>query len=625
VFIGLATATEPMLGSFDTGRWWELASSGEFTDSVVTLLGGPRGLWAVLPFFAGVAAAAVVAAVAAPRSRATRRALLPAAGVVAAWAIVASAAPPLLERGRTLAALAIVLAGVAGAYVAVRGPAAARRDAAAAAKAAASGRGARPALLAGLVAASVLVVWHGATSISPSEGYDGAAHVEYAGHLRETGELPVEEDTYEFASPPAFHWLSVRAQQLADGIGNAVDDLSDGPSGPAGRVLWLALLVAGTWLAFGPRRRLGVLLLGGAGALLVLEVLVASVGTEWRIGQAISAAATGALLFLAWLLGREAWPGETARPLAVAAVAAGMPVLFRMGAMFHPESLFAALALAAVLVAVRAARREWPLRHAVAIGLLLGLGALTRQTTGIVVVSLAVAVAIAARRRAVAFGAVVAGVLLLVAGPWWLHQYDRYGNPIQSNLEREGYLLAEGQPRSFYVSAPVRDLVVHPFRPAFENELLPMIHADVWGDWFGAQHDYWQDPGRAERLFVSTQSVLGLPASVLAVGALFAFGVPALRRLLRGVPRPPDFIFATALLMVALSWIAFVVTLVRYPQAEGDPIKASYMLYLVPIFALVLVRAASTLWRRRGLWRIAVGAWVTLYAASFVGYLLTSW
>jgi hypothetical protein len=68
-----------------------------------------------------------------------------------------------------------------------------------------------------------------------------------------------------------------------------------------------------------------------------------------------------------------------------------------------------------------------------------------------------------------------------------------------------------------------------------------------------------------------------------------------------------------------------VVTLVRHPQAGGDPIKASYMLYLVPLFALVLVRAASTLWRRRRLWRIAVGAWVALYTASLVGYLLTSW
>ena len=80
-----------------------------------------------------------------------------------------------------------------------------------------------------------------------------------------------------------------------------------------------------------------------------------------------------------------------------------------------------------------------------------------------------------------------------------------------------------------------------------------------------------------------------------------------------------------ALLLAALSWIAFVVTLVRYPQAEGDPVKASYMLYLVPLFALALVRAASTLWRRHKLWRIAIAAWVTLYAASFVGYLLTSW
>lgn len=49
-----------------------------------------------------------------------------------------------------------------------------------------------------------------------------------------------------------------------------------------------------------------------------------------------------------------------------------------------------------------------------------------------------------------------------------------YGNPIQSNLEREGYLLSEGQPRSFYVSLPVPELVTHPYRPAFQNELLPL-------------------------------------------------------------------------------------------------------------------------------------------------------
>ena len=384
----------------------------------------------------------------------------------------------------------------------------------------------------------------------------------------------------------------MRGQGLAAGVASAVGKVSDGPSGPAGRVLWLRLLVAGTWLAFGPRRRLGLLLLGGAGALLVLEVLVVSVGTEWRIGQAISVAATGVILVLAWLLGREAWPGETTRPLAVAALAAGMPVLFRMGAMFHPESLFAALALAAVLVTVRAARREWPLQHAAALGLLLGLGALTRQTTGIVVVSLAVAVAVAARRRALAFGrgrrgrpparrrAVVAAPVRPLREP----------DPVQPRAR--GLPARGGAAAQLLRLVPVRDLVDHPFRPAFENELLPMIHADVWGDWFGGQHDYWQDPGRAERFFVSTQSVLGLPASMLAVGALFAFGVPALRRLLRGAPRRPDFLFATALLLVALSWIAFVVTLVRYPQAEGDPIKASYMLYLVPLFALVLVRAA---------------------------------
>ena len=622
VFLALATSTEPMLGDFDTGRWWELAADGEFTHGVVPLLGGPAGVVGVLPFFLGVGAVSALAVATAPRGPTERRDRLPAAGVVGAWALLSTAAPPLLERGDTVAALAVVAGAAAVAYAGFRG-AAVRRDLVGAARTAAE---APPrALVTGVVAVAVLLAWHGATSIDPADGYDGTAHVEYAEHLRSTGDIPEEEDTYEFASPPAFHWVSVQGQRLVDTIRGGVAEVTDGRSGAAGRLLWLGAVVAGAWLVIGPRRRVGLVLLAAAAGAALLELGSVASEETWRLGQAVSVGATGATVLLAWFLGREAWPRETLRPLAVSVATVANPLVLRLGAMFHPEPLHALLAVAALLLAVRAVRRGWPVPVAVLLGLLLGVAAMTRQTALVVIAALGLAVLIAGRARALSFAAVTAGVLLLVAGPWWLHQYDRYGNPIKSNLEREGYMLEEGQPASFYASLPLRELVTHPYRPSFENELLPMVHADIWSDWFGGQHDLWRNPGSAERLFVSTQSVLGLPASVLAVAALLAFGVPALRRLGRGAARPPDFLFATSFLLATLSWASFVITLVRFPQEGGDPVKASYMLYLVPVFALVLVRAGSELRRRRLSWRIAVDTWVVLYAASMAGYLATAW
>ena len=198
------------------------------------------------------------------------------------------------------------------------------------------------------------------------------------------------------------------------------------------------------------------------------------------------------------------------------------------------------------------------------------------------------------------------------------------GNPLQSNLDR--YILSEGQPRKFYISAPVGDLVLRPYRPHFAGELWPQFHADLWSDWFGSQHRYWPEPPEgATAVFVSSQSVLGLLFAPLALAGLVGFGIPSIRRLARGSPRDGDFARAAFLLLTAASWVAFVVTLVRFPQEGGDPIKSSYMLYLAPAFALSALGAALRLWDRGRTWRLSLAAWAVLYAASYAGFLVTAY
>ena len=126
------------------------------------------------------------------------------------------------------------------------------------------------------------------------------------------------------------------------------------------------------------------------------------------------------------------------------------------------------------------------------------------------------------------------------------------------------------QPPSFYVSFPLRTLVIHPYRPDFSNELLPKLHAELWSDWFGVIHR--QSPTHLERVTASSQSVLGFVGDALALGGLVALAVPAAFRVLRRRSRAPADVGLGLLALLALvSFAAFVVTLIRFPQQLRRP------------------------------------------------------
>jgi 4-amino-4-deoxy-L-arabinose transferase-like glycosyltransferase len=411
------------------------------------------------------------------------------------------------------------------------------------------------------VALTLAVALLGASRLDPAGGYDGVAFLRYAQVVKAGDGLPTKAQSYEYASPPAYPWEAA------------------------------------------------VLARGGLG---------------WRGGQALSALWAALLVVVGWLLARELWPGRPWLQAAAAVATAAIPILIRLGTMFHPEMQFACLAALALLLVIRGGRRGWPPLDGALLGLTLGVAALTRQTAVAVAVALAIAVVLAGRRRALRFLAAAAAALVLVAGPWWGWQTHVYGNPLQSNLDR--YLIPGGQPRSFYLSAPLRALVVHPYRPDFAGQLWPQFHADLWSDWFGGQHELWsKQPGSATRVFLSSQSVLGLLLTPLALGGLLAFGVPALSRLARARGDRRDVVFGTFLVLAAVTWAAFLVQLIRFPQQGGDPIKSSYMLFLAPVFAISGLAAARWLWRRGRGWRWALAAWAGLYAVSYAGFLATSW
>jgi hypothetical protein len=248
---------------------------------------------------------------------------------------------------------------------------------------------------------------------------------------------------------------------------------------------------------------------------------------------------------------------------------------------------------------------------------------MTRQSAPIVAVALAAAALLVGRARALRFVAVGGAVLALVAGPWWGYQASRFGNPIQSNLDRPGYMLRRGEPASFYVSLPLRDLVVHPYRDAFANQLFPKFHADLWSDWYGVDRDFWQSPSTVDRVLASSQSVLGLGGDLLVIAGLAVMGVRSLLAAYRGRAGPP--VVPVLTLLFLLAWIAFVVTLIRFPQRGGDPIKASYLLFAAPAAAVLGVAYAGELWRRARPWRVTLAVWAGLLVVSYSAVLVTTY
>jgi uncharacterized repeat protein (TIGR01451 family) len=180
-----------------------------------------------------------------------------------------------------------------------------------------------------------------------------------------------------------------------------------------------------------------------------------------------------------------------------------------------------------------------------------------------------------------------------------------------------------GQPASFYVSFPLRTVIVHPYRPDFADDLLPKLHAELWSDWFGYLHGGWGAPTRLERITGSTQSVLGLAGDLLALTGLFALALPAAVRVVRR--REANAGLAILALLALVSFAAFVVMLIRFPQRYGDPIKSSYLLFTTPCWAVFSVAAWSWLRsrsRRLHLLLVAVaGLYVISYAADLGGTL----
>lgn len=161
-------------------------------------------------------------------------------------------------------------------------------------------------------------------------------------------------------------------------------------------------------------------------------------GVDSVDGQQLALCALGALTVAGiGLVGRRVG-GDTVG-LTAAAVAALYPMLFHADAILMTESPYALLVTAAILLSLRAAARPSP-RTFAAVGVALGLGALTRSEGMLLVPLLAAALAASLRGGSVSRRLRLAGVTIGVAAalvlPWTVRNYVRFDTfvPVSNNL-----------------------------------------------------------------------------------------------------------------------------------------------------------------------------------------------
>jgi hypothetical protein len=446
---------------------------------------------------------------------------------------------------------------------------------------------------------------------------DAGEHNRYAQYLGTHWRLPSKAVNYEYASPPLFQATAVGAEKLVGIIPAAAVELR---SDMLTRGLWLLLVTAGACMMTAARRP--VRLLGAAALALGLlwgldEAVSLSKSEPWTAGQLIAVACGAGLVVATGLIARELWPGNTRRALAAGAFVAAYPVVYRMSIVFHPEVPFGLLCGIAMLLLLRGARLGWPARLGWWLGAACGAAALTRQPGALVVLCLLAAALRVGGQTARGFVLRAALVIAVTAGPWWLYASYRWHNPLQSNLLLAPAAMLPRQPASFFVSAPLRTLVLHPYREDFANQLLPKLHADLWSDWYGAVHP-WTASSRVDRVTASSQSVLGFVGDALALGGLSVLALPAALRVAFRRSRASVDLGLGVLALVALAASAvYVATLIRFPQRGGDPIKSSYLLFTAPCWAIFSVAAwAAVRSRWRGLNALLVAVAV-LYLGSY--------
>jgi tetratricopeptide (TPR) repeat protein len=324
----------------------------------------------------------------------------------------------------------------------------------------------------------------------------------------------------------------------------------------------------------------------------------------------LGGAASLATAFLAGWLVRQVSPERPALALVGFAAVAFLPVHLFVGGMPGNEMTLTLLCAASLCVFIANDRRPAPTWQGdAAAGALAGLALLTKFSGLLPLLTVCATLALRAGRardgargvgRALARGALLTGVALLIAAPYYARNVRHFGTPFE--LSRGYPLVAEVERDQRPGARGWLDYVRLPFGLLVDADpRAPHMLHSVWGT---AYADAWADVFResdVERALASHASARAMVVAGLLPSALAAAGaVLALRDSRRGRRRA---VYATLWVHAVVTLLAFALFSWRVPIWSA--LKASYLLGLSLPFGVFLARGVEAVAERSQPLRVA--------------------
>jgi 4-amino-4-deoxy-L-arabinose transferase-like glycosyltransferase len=400
---------------------------------------------------------------------------------------------------------------------------------------------ARRAGLAVVAVATLIGLWN-TLSYPAGAGFDAASHREYADFIVSHWRLPYENETPEYYSPPFYYAVAGLAVKLGSAVG-----LAD----------------------------------------------------PHKLGQLLNVPIIAGIGLLTLALARVLWPGRRWLGVAAASYLMACPLLLKTGSMFNPEPLDTLLSVASLFLAARILTgARYGARAAVGLGVVLGLGELTRQfalwTLAVVVLAFAAAWVSARDTRILRSLALALAAVAVLAGPWYGYRAHTYGNAVFDRPLTVQKPFFERRPASFYLGTGLPSTITAPYRPHFVNEAWPQTYADLWGDWYGVfawDHAAAAVPPRAAQSWLTAQMLFGIVPTALAFVGWLVLLVRSLRRV--------DGAFLLPALLPLAGLAGYLYFTIGWPTHDGDVLKPTYMLTTMPAWALCFGFAVDRLGRSR--------------------------
>jgi hypothetical protein len=307
-----------------------------------------------------------------------------------------------------------------------------------------------------------------------------------------------------------------------------------------------------------------------------------------------------------------------------------LPVYYKSFAFVRGEPFVACFTIAILYyLTLMILQKRFTSRNALLLGLLMGLSALSRQWSLLLLPSIFLLLAYSwfrlrpARPEIARVTGLSFIVTTLVAGWFYLYLRLDQGTFTPFNREAADRFSFGNQPPEFYSGLGSGLLFKVPVRPNFTNEFIPTMYSEVWGDYWGYFSVYAIDTRTATHLNgrdltdllaagprpiwletnydtisgylgrVNLVSLLPSALALVSIGGVTAATLSKRSRL--GMDSDRRSIFGFLLLAIGTTLAGYAWFLIMYPRLDkGDTVKATYLLHLFPLLA---VTAGATLHR----------------------------